>query len=276
LVTPVTVAELSQEAQVTIKYEIPERCLLAQAAIYVARGDVPIPDEIYLASPAQSVGWSDQLIWALRAGRLHARGNLFRGLYFERNGSLRLLSLEIEDAAIRPEFWSRELIDLPISSIRADVNTVCSNYGVSGDFEFGLTEEEEDEDPDVCFVFSQITVATKDLFELFPTQHTPSKSPLIVNKDHVANVGASGGRLISQTQSARGRPPEYNWIGVRTELAAYVSKHGPMRKHVELMQKCADFATDQHPEGKTPNDATIRAAIKKHALDIAAGLTPGK
>jgi hypothetical protein len=192
---PVTVAELSQEAQVSIKYEIPERCLLAQAAIYVARGDVPIPDEIYLASPAQSVGWSDQLIWALRAGRLHARGNLFRGLYFERNGSLRLLSLEIEDAAIRPEFWSRELIDLPISSMRADVDTVCSNCGVSGEFEFGLTQEEEDDDPDVCFVFSQITVATKNLFELFQTQHTPSKSPLIVNKNHVANVVASGSPL---------------------------------------------------------------------------------
>jgi hypothetical protein len=49
---------------------------------------------------------------------------------------------------------------------------------------------------------------------------------------------------------------------------------------VELLQKCADFATELHPRKRTPDDKTIREAIKTHALDIAAkncsGKLPGK
>jgi hypothetical protein len=74
----------------------------------------------------------------------------------------------------------------------------------------------------------------------------------------------------------RGRPAEYNWIGVKRKLVDYVSEHGPVKKQIELMQKCADFAGELHPKGKTPDDKTIRDAIKTHALDIAAGLTSGK
>ncbi len=77
-------------------------------------------------------------------------------------------------------------------------------------------------------------------------------------------------------KSKRGRPPEYNWNGVKALLETYVSGHGPVQTIGELLQKCADFAFELHPGKSTPDDKTIREAIKTHALAAAAGLDPGK
>jgi hypothetical protein len=74
----------------------------------------------------------------------------------------------------------------------------------------------------------------------------------------------------------RGRPAEYNWEGVKVRLVTYVSQNGPMQTQDELMQKCADFASELHSRKSTPSDKTIREAIKTHGLDIAAGFAPGK
>jgi hypothetical protein len=77
-------------------------------------------------------------------------------------------------------------------------------------------------------------------------------------------------------KSKPGRPAEYNWDGVKAQLRTYVSKDGPVQTQGELLQKCAEFACDLHPAKSTPNDKTIREAIKTHALDVAAGFAPGK
>jgi hypothetical protein len=78
-------------------------------------------------------------------------------------------------------------------------------------------------------------------------------------------------------QPKRGRPPEYNWPQVKIKLGEYTSQNGAVRSMDELIQKCSDFARDLHPQKKTPDDATIRAAISdsKYRLDIAAGFAPG-
>ena len=74
----------------------------------------------------------------------------------------------------------------------------------------------------------------------------------------------------------RGRPAEYNWAGVKLRLLDYVSQHGPVRIFAELLQKCSDFASELHPKRRTPDDKTIRVAIRKHELDVAAGFSvPG-
>jgi hypothetical protein len=49
-------------------------------------------------------------------------------------------------------------------------------------------------------------------------------------------------------------------------------KNGPVESWDELLQKCGDFAVDRHPDGDRPSDKTIREAIKKHALDVSAGV----
>jgi hypothetical protein len=77
------------------------------------------------------------------------------------------------------------------------------------------------------------------------------------------------------TKPKAGRPEKYNWEGVRTRLVSYVSQHGRVKTWNELLQKCADFASELHPSNETPSDKTIRDAIKTHRLDRAAGLAPG-
>jgi hypothetical protein len=73
----------------------------------------------------------------------------------------------------------------------------------------------------------------------------------------------------------RGRPSEYNWIGVRRRLIEYAKENGPVQNLSELLQKCADFARELHPQRKVPDDSTIRAAIARHGLYAAAGMAPG-
>jgi hypothetical protein len=77
-------------------------------------------------------------------------------------------------------------------------------------------------------------------------------------------------------RAKRGRPADYDWTGVKRRLAAYVDKNGSVENFGELLQKCADFASELHEHKKTPDDSTIRKAIQVNALDVAAGLTSGK
>ena len=63
---------------------------------------------------------------------------------------------------------------------------------------------------------------------------------------------------------------------MKVRLAAYVAEHGPIQTSSELLQKCADFARELDKKKRTPDDSTIRDAIKTHALNVAAGSVPGK
>jgi hypothetical protein len=86
----------------------------------------------------------------------------------------------------------------------------------------------------------------------------------------------SSAKSSSQQKSKRGRPPEYNWLGVRKELINYASMNGPVQNLDELLQKCSEFASELHPTKNLPDDHTIRAAIKTYELDSAGGMPPGK
>jgi hypothetical protein len=77
-------------------------------------------------------------------------------------------------------------------------------------------------------------------------------------------------------KSTRGRPATYNWEGVKGKLLDYARKSGSVESQNELLQMCADFAATLHPTGMTPNDSTIRDAIKKHGLETAARGISGK
>jgi hypothetical protein len=82
--------------------------------------------------------------------------------------------------------------------------------------------------------------------------------------------------LAKLKRAKRGRPAEYNWDGVKSKLTMHVSEHGVMQSFDELLQKCADFASEDHPKKKTPDDSTIRAAIKSHRLDAVVGVASEK
>jgi hypothetical protein len=106
------------------------------------------------------------------------------------------------------------------------------------------------------------------LFEHWHVQNRLPSSPCFEPLDE-----QSPGRL---KKPKRGRPAEYNWSGVKSQLAAYVSQHGPVQTWDELLQKCADFASELHPKGNMPDDSTVRDAIKKYQLDVVAGVSRGK
>jgi hypothetical protein len=78
------------------------------------------------------------------------------------------------------------------------------------------------------------------------------------------------------TKRPRGRSPEYNWDGVKTKLVEHVKRHGPLHSLKDLLERCAELASELHPKGAVPSDKTIREAIEKNGLDLAAGLAPGK
>jgi len=74
----------------------------------------------------------------------------------------------------------------------------------------------------------------------------------------------------------RGRPAEYDWHGVQAKLHEYVSLNGPVTSISELLEICANYAMELHPNKRWPDDKTTREAIKTHRLDLAARLAPGK
>jgi hypothetical protein len=109
----------------------------------------------------------------------------------------------------------------------------------------------------------------RSMFDRWLAKHRLAKS--------LPHFQPSVGRATAPlTKPKRGRPAEYNWNCVKARLADYVSQNGPIRTSEELLQKCADFASDLHPKKSTPSDKTIREAIKTHALDGAAGFVSGK
>jgi hypothetical protein len=234
----------------------PERWLLSQAAKYIAQQEDSLPKE---ESP-QLLHWSHHLIWALQSKHLSARANLFDAMYNEAAKIWEKNDLRMPNVEVEARFWyvGRDSIDFRHSSLLASNEGIMREYHLKPLVAGYENEETGDEGPlKTGFILSEITLSTKELFQHFPPRE-------------------QDGRRISQTQSAGGRPAEYAWPAVKRQLTDYVSKHGPIQTRAGLLQKCADFATDLHPKRKTPDDKTIREAIKKHALDIAAGLTPGK
>ncbi|HEV2627241.1 MAG TPA: hypothetical protein VGV41_01165 [Pseudolabrys sp.] len=77
-------------------------------------------------------------------------------------------------------------------------------------------------------------------------------------------------------KATRGRPLTYNWEGVKRGLVSYRQKNGDVQSRNELLHLCSEYATELNRERRTPDDATIRDAIRVHKLDRAAGLMPGK
>ena len=76
-------------------------------------------------------------------------------------------------------------------------------------------------------------------------------------------------------KATRGRPLTYNWEGVKRRLVSYRQKNGDVQSRNELLHLCSEYATELNRERRTPDDATIRDAIRVHKLDRAAGLMPG-
>ena len=241
-------------------FEIPERCLLVQAALYVDDGRIPIPDEIYLSAPDRIGDGPTALTRALRAKSLSARGNLVEA--FRRTDNWILASdwqpfsswPLVEDVEIDPELWSHEQIIFPRSQLAAESAPVSRIYRVPQlDREALLylpilNEEENFENAlnmETAFLFSRITVQTADLFRLFPRAAT------------------SG--LTIQTASKVGRPPKYRWDDFFAEIIVRADLDGLPQTQAELIGQMATWCIENW--GDQPAESVLKertAQIFRH------------
>jgi hypothetical protein len=102
----------------------------------------------------------------------------------------------------------------------------------------------------------------REFFERWRVKHRLPASP------HFQPYEKAAEAALKRTK--RGRPPVYNWPGVKERLATYVAQHGPIKNKEDLLQTCADLARELHPKHKTPDDSTIRDAIEKYELNVVA------
>jgi hypothetical protein len=155
----------------------PERRRLSQAATYIAQQEDPLPKE----KSAQLIDWSHELIWALRNKKLSARANLFDATYDEAEQIWEKNALRAANVEVAAKFWyvEQDSIDFRHSSLLASNEDIMREYDLEslvGSYE---NEETGDEGPlRTAFIFSQITVSTKELLEHFtPREEGASPSP---------------------------------------------------------------------------------------------------
>jgi len=77
-------------------------------------------------------------------------------------------------------------------------------------------------------------------------------------------------------KGAAGRPATYNWTEVKSRLARNAEMKGPVSSLHDLLELTSSYATELDLQHRVPDDATVRAAIEKHRLDVAARFKAGK
>jgi tagatose-1,6-bisphosphate aldolase len=87
------------------QFEIPERCLLSEAARYVLDQQVTLSDDT--SSPVRLVPWSHELISALQLKKLGARADLFDAYYDEDNEDWEKNDLRKENVEVDAAFCYR-------------------------------------------------------------------------------------------------------------------------------------------------------------------------
>ena len=72
-----------------------------------------------------------------------------------------------------------------------------------------------------------------------------------------------------------GRPPTYDWPLINQRIVEHVKKRGRSLKDTADLIALIRLIQDEIDPNKSPDDKTIREAIKTHGLDVAAGVKPG-
>ena len=153
-------------------FNIPERCLLAQAALYVGvKGTVPIPDDIYIAAPEKFLMGSTDLVRVLRAKSITARASLSEAFRAEEPfSSIKDWQTSfpwplIEDVEIDETLWTHEQADFANSRLVANSVWITHLYKVpSPDPDEVLTtwwDELKTKKIETAFLFTNITLATE-------------------------------------------------------------------------------------------------------------------
>jgi len=244
-----------------LDFEIPDRCLIAQAANFVAFGRPPIPDDIYLSAP-DYLGTSKELTRALRANLIVARGDLHEAYRLASPfGSFRDWKLFsswplIDEVKIEPKLWSHENVDFAESKLLCNEAAIEIIYKVDSLDPDALRDSYKDRfspdaDIETAFIFSRITLSTEELLRIFPIRTTDSREPTATPR--------------IQPQSRSGRPPKYPWDEFFSEVIVRADLDGLPEKQSDLVSQMAQWCLDNW--GDQPAESVLKertAAIYKH------------
>ena len=175
-----------------MRFDTPERCLLAQAALFVLESIPPMPDEVYLSSPRTSVGNPHRLVYGLRSGQLVAEGALRHAYrsgsrYYGEARDHKDIPLQFSSPLAAPtawvsipaELWIAENISIEMSQLKVEDDVAKKLYNVERpDKDYILFVSEAGFIPKIdfsasvetLFLFNHVRIHTDGLFRLFPQQ----------------------------------------------------------------------------------------------------------
>ena len=232
---------------------VPERCLLAQASLYVKSGIIPIRDDIFEAAPEFDFSGSKQLIRALRAGLVAGEGELheaFReGSWLTHRDWIRPFSFPPPDEfEIAQKLWDFANVVFESSELICSEAAIFVSYDLSSTLDFETLVQAKQgraaHSVETGFMFTGITLPTAKLFELFP-----SGSP----------------EQIVSPKGAGGRPPKYDWDGFFAEIIVRADLDELPATQAELVSQMAEWCLVNWGEEPAPSLLKLRtAAIFRH------------
>jgi hypothetical protein len=236
-----------------LSLKVPERCLLAQASLYVKSGKIPVPNDVFEAAPEFDFSGSKELIRALRAGLIAGDGELheaFReGSWLTDRAWTRPRSFPPPDEVeIAARLWDFAKVVFESSELICSEPAIFVSYDLSSTLDFNTLVQAKEGRPghsvETGFMFTGITLPTAKLFELFP-----SDSP----------------EQIISPKAAGGRPPKYDWNGFFAEIIVRADLDELPATQAELVSQMAEWCLENW--GEEPALSLLKsrtAAIFRH------------
>ncbi|HKH83904.1 MAG TPA: hypothetical protein VKA25_09490 [Gemmatimonadales bacterium] len=234
-----------------------ERCLLIQAALFHARGVIPIPDELFDTAPRQlsdeenSPERLHNLVYALATGRLKAAGKLSlqKDPFFGNFEPLVQYDTPIPELCWKwPAIhWNQSLLmveGLSVLSLR-EIKYIVPDPATAKSLNIMLPELESTlHEGSTNSRFERITVSIPEL------QQT--------------SAGSSGGEpgpglsRINQ-ERPRGRPPKFSWEEFYAEIAVRADLDGLPPTQADLTRAMSEWCLKHW--GEEPSESLLKEKI---------------
>jgi hypothetical protein len=236
-----------------LSLKVPERCLLAQASLYVESGKIPVPNDIYEAAPEFYFSGSTELIRALRAGLIAGEGELHEAfrekLWRTHRDWIRPSSFPPPDEVeIAAELWDFANVVFESSELICSEPAIFVSYHLNSTLDLKTLVQAKEGRPghsvETGFMFTGITLPTAKLLELFP-RDSPEQ--------------------IVTPKGAGGRPPKYDWDGFFVEIIVRADLDELPATQAELVSQMAEWCLVNWREEPAASSLKSRtAAIFRH------------
>ena len=231
------------------KFPTPERCLLVQAAHWLIKKEMPVPDEVYLRAPVELKAENSELrelFLALQFANCDVRGKLVGG-----DGTGKVINSDPLEIGRSPEGWTCLILD------NAEVS--IEEYNMS-ELDFANNEINPDPIDAHSDVLSYFTHKEKWL--------SPQESSW-VEEVFYQNVTVDFSRLrafLSGPEEGtpppdkRGAPPKYNWDQIWAEIAVRGDLHSLPETQAECISWISQWCINRY--GDAPSETMLKEKLK--------------